>query len=102
MLLDDLPGDHLRPKGRYAPARRLKMGQVLIKAGERRLYRRGLTRTQRQRARGGDGFDIFEVRDGHRELIYCGPGSNDVVLADWEPADEIAGDCERVEWGQQQ
>jgi Ca2+-binding RTX toxin-like protein len=51
---------------------------------------------------GGDGNDTFRVRDGEIDLITCGDGNHDRVLADaWDvltdatPADPL-GSCERV------
>jgi Ca2+-binding RTX toxin-like protein len=45
---------------------------------------------------GGSGGDIFQPRDvpAIKDMVSCGPGT-DTVYAD--KADEVGGDCERVE-----
>lgn len=44
---------------------------------------------------GGEGNDRFHVRDGEVDLVHCGGGDRDLVLAD--QFDAIDADCERVE-----
>ena len=44
---------------------------------------------------GGEGNDRFHVRDGEKDLIHCGGGNRDRVIAD--QYDQVDPDCERVE-----
>ena len=43
---------------------------------------------------GGEGNDRFRVRDGEVDLVHCGGGDRDRVLAD--QFDQVDADCERV------
>ena len=42
----------------------------------------------------GPGNDIVRVRDGWRDVVRCGPGRGDIVVADRL---DVLRDCERVE-----
>ena len=44
------------------------------------------------RVNGGPGNDTIHARDGHREMIYCGPG-RDVAFVDLV---DVVRACERV------
>jgi hypothetical protein len=44
---------------------------------------------------GGEGDDRFRVRDGEVDLVHCGGGDRDRVLAD--QLDQVDLDCERVD-----
>ena len=47
----------------------------------------------RDRLEGGSGDDTAQVRDGLRDTVSCGPGTD---TADADTLDEVASDCERV------
>ena len=51
--------------------------------------------TGRDRVDAGRGNDEVLVRDGWRDVVSCGAGQGDIVVADRR--DVVAGDCERVE-----
>ena len=42
----------------------------------------------------GSGNDVISARDGERDIVYCGRGSRDRVVAD--KLDKVARNCERV------
>jgi Ca2+-binding RTX toxin-like protein len=46
---------------------------------------------------GGGGNDTVKVRGGLRDRVNCGPGSNDLVIAD--SRDVVKANCERVRRG---
>jgi RTX calcium-binding nonapeptide repeat (4 copies)/WD40-like Beta Propeller Repeat len=49
----------------------------------------------RDRVDAGRGNDVVHVRDGWRDVVRCGAGRGDIVVAD--RLDVVADDCERVE-----
>jgi Putative metal-binding motif/RTX calcium-binding nonapeptide repeat (4 copies) len=44
---------------------------------------------------GGGGNDVIQARDGAADTVSCGTGDDRAVV---DPADQVAGDCETVEY----